>query len=516
LSGQLSLHAIIDSEIKIEPSPALDLFVKPLLKALTFENIAWKRKQERGVYTGDEPRYRHAYTKDEDGTLHLARGAWRQLAEQARQHDVHIEWDPRTIKAEDTPAEYNFGATLRPYQEAAINAAIASRGGVIVIPTGGGKTMVAFGLAAALQTSTLFIVHTRELLQQTKNAAEAILGVEVGTIGSGVWDPKPFTVALVQTLARRDLDAIKHQFGLLIVDEAHHAPSQTYCQLLPQFPARYRVALTATPYRKDGMHELLWLQFGDVVYRLDKRDLEEHGRLMSPTIHPVTTQFFYEFQDDFVTMISALCNNARRHSLVVDTIIETHRPGGCSLVLTERVEHAKALYKSLEEAGLPVVVLHGKLRPKIREASVQQLRDKEVEILVATLSLIGEGWDHPPLETLYLTVPNGNRTKTTQALGRILRPAPHKPKPRVYDFVDLNVGILRHHWSIRGRVYGLSPDAIRAALQLPPFEQPRPDPPKRNMPPIPRKQLLDALRAAGDGDFDVASSIIGQEKKDKK
>lgn len=512
LHQQLFLSVVIDSEVHIPAGPALNRFKKPLLKALTFENSLWKRKQARGAYVGDEPRHRRSYTQEEDGSLRLARGAWRIVARLAREHNVQIEWTAQTIQAEDQPAEYHFNATLRPYQQSAIHSAIASRGGVIVIPTGGGKTMVAFGLAAALQTQTLFIVHTRELLRQTKAAAEKILGVEIGTIGAGKWDPKPFTVALIQTLAKRDVSTIRDQFGLLIVDEAHHAPAQTYYQLLPQFASRYRVALTATPYRKDGMHELLWLQFGEIVYRVHKRDLEVHGRLMSPTIHPIATEFFYEFQDDFVHMISALCNNSRRHKLVIKTIVSTHRPGGCSLVLTERVEHANALHKSLQEAGLPVVLLHGKLNNKRREEAIQQLHTKEAELLVATLSLIGEGWDHPPLETLYLTVPNGNRTKTTQALGRILRPALHKPKPRVYDFIDLNIGILRHHWTVRGRVYDLPSEAIRAALQLPPVKPP-PEPPAPSHPPIPRDQLLNMIRAVSDGNFDAAASILKHHKE---
>lgn len=508
---QLTLDVIIDSEVDIPPGEALDRFKIPLEKALTFENSVWKRKFERGLYVGDEPRYRHGYTSKEDGGLRVSRGAWRMVAELAKEHNVKIQWQPQTVTAEDRPATYDLQATLRPYQEAAINAAIASRGGVIVIPTGGGKTMVAFGLAAALQTNTLFIVHTRELLQQTRRAAEGILQIETGVIGAGQWDPKPFTVALIQTLARRDLNEIRDMFGLLVVDEAHHAPANTYGQVLPLFPSRYRVALTATPYRKDGMHELLWLQFGEIIYRLNKRDLEEHGRLMTPVIYPIPTHFNYDFQNDFVNMISALCHNNSRHQLVVETILNTHRPGGCSLVLTERVEHATRLYQSLQEADQPVVVLHGKLSGKLRESAMDRLQNGDAEILVATLSLIGEGWDHPPLETLYLTVPNGNRTKTTQALGRILRPSPTKPEPRVYDFVDYHVGILRHHWSIRGRVYGLNPDAIRAALQLPPIQDA--PPPVSNYSRIPKHNLKEMLRAASDGNMEEVGELLEQHKK---
>ncbi len=380
-----------------------------------------------------------------------------------------------------------------------------------MVPTGGGKTVIAFGLAAALQTETLFIVHTRELLRQTVESAKKFLGVEPGIIGAGKWSPAPFTVALIQTLARRDLEEISDRFGLVIVDEAHHAPAQSYFDVLPNFPARHRVALTATPYRKDGMHHMLWLQFGEIVYRIHKHDLEEHGNLLTPTFFPIKTKFTYDYKDDFPAMISALCRNPARQRLVLETIVNTHRPGGCSLVLTERVEHCKKLTAALEKQQLPVVMLHGQLSSKIRTETLEKLKEQEAELLVATLSLIGEGWDHPPLDTLYLTVPNGNRTKTTQALGRILRPWPNKPTPRVFDFIDLEIGLLRHHWSVRSRVYGLSREESQSIL----WKQKRSD--KRPQAPTqPRPDFLNMIKAVSRGDFDSAETILTSTSKPKK
>ena len=456
---EVTLEVSVAGQIKVPLGPALERFYRPLTQRLTFENSQWKKKQERGHFTGDTPRYRYGYEK-KDNHLHIVRGAWRLLQEYARNAGVRLIWDPQTVTAEEKPAEYKFEATLRPYQEAAVNAALRARGGVVVIPTGGGKTVVALGLAAALQTQTLFIVHTRELLRQTMKSAERFLGIKAGQIGGGKWKPEAFTVALIQTLARRDLTEIQKEFGLVIIDEAHHAPANTYNEVLTQLPARYRIALTATPFRKDGMHNLLWLQFGDIVYRIKKRDLEHYGRILTPTIHPITTNFFYDFQDDFTKMITALCEDHFRQRLVLDVIVQSHRKGGCSLVLTERIDHATSLFDAIEAAGMSVVILTGQVPPKAREEALERLENKKAEVLVATLSLIGEGWDYPPLETIYLTVPNGNRTKTTQAMGRILRPCEGKPQPRIFDFVDVNVGILRHHWSIRGKVYGLSPEDI--------------------------------------------------------
>jgi superfamily II DNA or RNA helicase len=505
MSGtRLSYPIAVDGAIELPPHVALKRIHNELVQRLTFMNPLWKKKSNRGLSTHDTPRTRQAFVRTEAGGLRIARGAWRMLRDLAQQHQIDLVWDARTLRAEDRPTSLTLNADLRPYQSQAIQAAQQQRAGVIVIPTGGGKTVIAMGLAAALQTQTLFIVHTRELLRQTISSVERFLQIEPGVIGGGAWKPAPFTIALIQTLSRRDLVDIHDQFGLVIVDEAHHAPAMSYCDILPSFPARYRIALTATPYRKDGMHELLWLHFGEIIYQVKKSDLEEHGRLLIPQFFPIHTDFFYEYQDDFSAMITSLCQNTARHKLVIDTIQETHRPKGCSLVLTERIDHAMQLHRSLLERDLPAVLLHGKLSNPAREEALQQLREGHAEILVATLPLIGEGWDHPPLDTLYLTVPNGNRTKTTQALGRILRPYPNKETPRVYDFLDIRIGLLRHHWQIRGQAYHMQPEEIQAALGHLPVPSVSVEEPRTP----PRGDLLQAIQAISRGEFTEAERMI--------
>ncbi|MEM1008422.1 MAG: DEAD/DEAH box helicase, partial [Myxococcota bacterium] len=359
---QKTLHypVVVDSEIKLYNHPALGRLHQALTKRLSFPNPAWKKKHTHGLSTHNTPKILQAFTRGPEGALFVARGAWKTVRDIANQHNVTLQWEARTRTPEDCPAQFAFDTPLRPYQQHAINAIRKSRSGVIVIPTGGGKTMVAMALAATLQTRTLFIVHTRELLRQTQQSVERFLHTQPGVAGGGKWAPKDFTIALVQTLCKRDLEGFADQFGLVIVDEAHHAPAQSYRELLRSFPARYRVALTATPFRKDGLHNLLWMQFGDILYQVPKHALERHGRLMRPTFHPILTEFRYSFHNDFSALISALCRDPERHRHVIRTITQTHRPRGCSLILTERVDHAKQLFRSLQAQRMPVVLLHGK------------------------------------------------------------------------------------------------------------------------------------------------------------
>lgn len=224
-AASLPYTVYVDGEIELPSDPALGRIYDDLTQRLTFSNPTWKKKMARGLAVHDTPRQRKAYHRLESGNLRIARGAWRLLRDIAQTHHIELQWEAHTIRAEDRPTELHCNATLRPYQEAAVQAALKHRAGVIVVPTGGGKTVIAMALAAALQTQTLFIVHTRELLRQTIESAERFLGIEAGVIGAGHFKPAPFTVALVQTLTRRELDEVADQFGLIIVDEAHHAPA---------------------------------------------------------------------------------------------------------------------------------------------------------------------------------------------------------------------------------------------------------------------------------------------------
>lgn len=357
--------------------------------------------------------------------------------------------DRRSHPALETP--WTLQAELRDYQQAAVDRAVKMRDGVVVSPTGSGKTVMAMGLLARLATPALLLVHNRLLVDQIREASERFLGVEAGVIGAGQFEVRPLTVATVQTLMRRDLSELKNLFGVVVLDEAHHCPAPTFTEVVEQFAARWRLGLTATPERKDGLHPLMHAALGPELMRMQPRELLAVGSLSASRVTPVHTTFAGGRMDDHAEMMGKLASHAQRNHEILRVVLSTC--GQRSLVLVERVEHCQVLAELLRDAGLRAWGLTGSVATVQRQEVLAQLKGPQGGILVATSSLVGEGFDCPALDTLYLAVPSANVTRVTQALGRVLRPHDGKIQARVYDFVDIDTPGLARTWGARLRVY---------------------------------------------------------------
>jgi len=345
-----------------------------------------------------------------------------------------------------------FSGTLRDYQELAINEALNAGQGVIQAPTGSGKTVIAMGLAARANTPVIFIVHTSVLLNQTVERARQYLGIEPAVIGGGRMNIGPFTVALVQTLMRRDMADFRGHFGMVILDEAHHCPANSFKRVVQQFPARYRFGLTATPERKDKMHPLLYAVMGEQVFDVSNADLLARGSILRPDLSEVETTFRFRFRrDNYQDMLQAMARDGKRNELIVKIVQKQHKKS--SLVLSERIAHCKLIAEMLQKQGLKAASLTGDVPAAEREQINNRFSTGEIDILVATTTLVGEGFDLPQIDTLFLTMPNGNRAKTLQILGRVLRPAQGKRVGRIVDFRDRRVSILERQFQKRKAIY---------------------------------------------------------------
>jgi superfamily II DNA or RNA helicase len=348
----------------------------------------------------------------------------------------------------DLPA---FRGELRDYQAAAVDAAVAARDGVIQAPTGSGKTVIACALAARLQTRTLVIVHTSVLLEQTAEKFRQFLGIEPGIVGAGRDDWSDVTIAMVQTLQRRDIAPLRDAFGLVILDECHHCPAETFKSVVQRLSARWRIGLSATPTRKDRLHPVLFDVVGPIVCAVKPKTLVADGSIAPSEVVEVETAFKGAFRNNYGGLVSRLSKDPARNALIVQSV-QAHR-GERSLVLSDRVEHCRLLGAALALAGLPVAVLTGDLAKEVREQVLGRFVSGEITVLVATTALVGEGFDLPAIDTVFLTTPNGNVARTTQALGRALRPSAGKTSGRIVDFVDAQVPLLRNQARKRAGVY---------------------------------------------------------------
>ena len=345
-------------------------------------------------------------------------------------------------RAVGTPIELAFAGTLRPEQETALETVLAHDTGVLVAPPGFGKTVTAAAVIAARATSTLVLVHRKDLLRQWRAQLATFLGLgpkAIGVLGGGKATlTGRVDVAVVQALVRHDdPGALVAGYGQVIIDECHHAGAQSIDALLAAVRARYVLGLTATPERRDGLHPLVFQQCGPIRHRVSL----DASRPLDLSVRFAPYDGVPDVPDDtpIQTVLSALAEDRVRTAIVVDAAVEAWNAGRKVLLLTERKGHVDAIEAGLRAHGIAPVVLHGGLSPKRRDAALAELDafgPDERRCLLATGRLVGEGFDHPPLDTLILALPLSWRGTLEQYVGRLHRPWPGKADVRVVDVDD--------------------------------------------------------------------------------
>jgi len=280
------------------------------------------------------------------------------------------------------------------------------------------------------------VTHTKELARQAVERASLVLGLtpdEVGFIGDGECRVGArLTVALVQSLARYIPPSLL-EVGHLIVDEAHHTPAEQLAAVVAQIPARYVLGLTATPYRRDKLDAVIGWYLGPTVARIDKADLQD--RLITPRVVKRDTGLRL-FGDTFTGLVSDLADDQDRNRLIVADVAAAVAAGRRCLVLSDRVGHVEVLAEMLMAVGVAAAALHGQLGKRKRSEVVEGLAAGTLQAVVATGSLVGEGFDAPGLDTLFLATPVSYGGRVVQYLGRVSRTAPGKTDAIVTDYTD--------------------------------------------------------------------------------
>jgi len=343
------------------------------------------------------------------------------------------------------------GFALRGYQREALAAWWRHKSGVIVAPCGAGKTAIGLTAVLHLDTPALVLVHTGDLLRQWQERAVA-LGIEVATVSEGNKPiPARLVIATMQTLAMWKLAEWGAGFGLVIVDEAHHVPCATLTDVLYELPGRYRLGLTATPTRADGLTPILLGHMGPIRATVSREALAEAGAIIVPRVERVATGWEPDADAEYVEMITDATEDDNRNMQIADIAAAAVKAGRHVLIQTERVKHSKVLSRLIgDRHGLGSVAVYGALGPKARALALSQVASGVCPILIAT-QLADEGLDLPVLDTLILGVPQRNAARLEQRVGRIARPAAGKVDAIVYDLVDSGLAA-RLQWA-RLKVY---------------------------------------------------------------
>ena len=429
-----------------------------LVATLTMPNPKWLENERMGRWNRKTPKELKFYRRLRGGGMRIPRGFTGNLLRQCRRMGIAWEMDDRRRLLE--AVSFEFKGRLKPFQEEAVAKMGAKDFGTLSAPTGSGKTVMGLSLIARRRQPAAVIVHTKDLAHQWAARIHQFLNVpekEIGLIGAGrrrIGDR--ITVALVQSLYKYAAE-LAPRVGQVVVDECHRTPSRTFTEAVQSFDSRYMLGLSATPWRRDKLSKLIFWHLGNVQHEIAAEGLIESGDVLPAEVVVRETAFrpYFDPVSEYARMLSELAEDKERNLLIVADVAAVQQESrGVCLVLTDRKAHCENLKVLLKyRHQVAAEVLTGDLTVAQRQALTARLQAGGIKVLIATGQLIGEGFDCPRLETLFLVTPIRFSGRLLQYLGRVLRPSPGKRRARVFDYVDIHVGTLVKAANARQRVY---------------------------------------------------------------
>ncbi|MCM1048377.1 MAG: DEAD/DEAH box helicase [Clostridiales bacterium] len=435
----------------------LHYFLKKKFIGMTvFHNPEYYLARNLRKSVQDIPMWIQCFDEDED-YLMLPIGLETTLREICESYHVKVECVDKRFAGQSI--DVMFHGDLREKQMKAVEEMLAVTNGILHANTAFGKTVAAIALIAERKVNTLIIVDRVSLLNQWCERLSVFLNIpkkEIGVIGGGKKSPNgKIDVAVSQSLYRDNkVSELVKGYGQIICDECHHVSAVGFEQILKSSPAKYKYGLTATLKRKDGKERIVLMQLGPVCYKdLSKvtSDLEhkvyvqETGIAADNMPEEFTTNELYDY---------LYSNPIRNMQIVMDVrncIDENRYP----LILTERKEHMEMLEKELSPY-VKVFKLYGGLSKKERELVMDELLNLSEDshrVIIATSKYIGEGFDYPILDTLFLTLPISWSGRIKQYAGRLHREYHEKKEVRIYDYLDTKIDLAMKMYGKRSKGY---------------------------------------------------------------
>ena len=447
----------ISNEITIiDPTQEVRQWVYEKLRV---PNLEYANKVKMGLWIGNTPKELKLYRISGNNII-IPYGAYKSLYNTFPYlRDIVTSVDLSANKH----VNYNANISLYPYQENAVESLINANGGILQSKAGSGKTRMGIATICRMGLKTLWLTHTNELLNQSYNSASEFIDKKLlGKITNGKMQiADGITFATVQTLSKADLNALRYEWDMIVVDECHRcagtvSKATMFSKVLNNLAARYKYGLSATLHRADGLIKCTYALVGGVSYTVPdsvvntmrvKIQRKDTGVQISRKCLDTDGTLCY------AKLINYLAENGKRNYIISNDIEELTRQGHSIIVLSDRVEHLNALKQTLSEWGkLETVILHGKVKKADREQALEDMRTKKKHILLATYQLAKEGLDVPCLDRLLLATPVKDYAIVVQSVGRIARVCEGKDTPVVYDYVD-DIGFLENMWKKRCASY---------------------------------------------------------------
>jgi superfamily II DNA or RNA helicase len=438
--------------IRVHKASLSPSVINKMIRLASFNNPEFFKAQAMRMSTYGKPRIISCADEDES-SISLPRGCLEAAVNLLENSGIKVMVEDKRYSGKQRNVEFQ-GKLTREQEEAAAEM-LRHDFGVLCAPTGAGKTVIALKIISERPQKTLILVHRRELMRQWQERALEFLQLtpeDIGHIGLGRKEPgRVLDIALTQTLSRNEhlLHNFK-EYSHVVVDECQHIPAFSFEKVVKRIPARFVLGLTATPRRRDGHQPIMAMQCGPIRHTISRKASVFFERTVMPRFteltadqHLRTTQIYKLLESD-----------TSRNALIVNDILRAVDSGRFCLVLSERVAHLDKLYELLSQGSKNVFRLHGRIPRKEKDSTLDCFRKcRESAALLSTGKYLGEGFDDPRLDTLFLVFPVSWKGVLQQYAGRLHRDYENKHEVRIYDYVDESVPILKKMYERRIKGY---------------------------------------------------------------
>ncbi len=451
ISGKLTIS--LNNCVRLSREGLTTPLINFLKEELNFANTEFIIKKKVGRNTFGTERY-FRLIEETEGELIIPRGFVGKLIRFCKMHNIEYEFQDEREKHKEIP--YLFNTNLREHQQSVIEITKKKDLGIIVAPPGSGKTIVGLKIIAEKKQPALIITHRKQIAEQWIERIQTFLGIpkhEIGKIGLGKTRAgKNVAIAMIQSLAKeleKPNSEFTNAFGLVIIDECHHIPAETFRNTVSKLMTFYSYGLTATPFRKYNDVKLMFIYLGEVISEIKQNEIKDSGKARIVIRNTELDIPFNPKTDQFETVSKILVHDSTRNKLILSDVITELKAGRKAVIITERKEHIDTLYQYLKQS-YETVSLSGDDSEKDRSSKWKLLQDGNYQVLITTGQYFGEGTDLQNVNCLFLVYPFSFEGKLIQYIGRVQR---SEITPTIYDYRDIKIDYLNKMFLKRNTYY---------------------------------------------------------------